>query len=700
MDSTLPPDYQTQIVPALRKIQKQFGYLTPEALRGFSLKSKIPLYQLQAVASFFPHFRLSPPSTVTVSVCRDMACHLAGSARILAELKKLHGEKVCVEGVSCLGRCDRPPAAFVSIHKSDDEMYYLGRSAAQIESIVKACLAGNPPKADHDADLPYSAVNWAIDPYLGKPSDYTSARRAAAMRSESLHGAADFLRSDCGWSPARAEQFRQTAERRIKVDSKADPDLYEAVLAWQTANRKKNEKFGAFEKFGNWADVLLTELDAKGNADLRGMGGAGIPATLKWRDVRDAVRTARVRAADDDSAYIVVNGDESEPATFKDRELLLRTPHLIIEGVILAGLITEAVKGFIYIRHEYHEQIHACEEEVKRAEDLGICGDQELALHRKFPIEVYTSPGGYICGEQSALIEAMSGRRGEPRQQPPKLETNGYQDLPTLVSNVETFAWAPLILHQEGNGAAYRAMGTNGWAGRRFFSVSGDVVRPGVYEVPMGLKLRELIFGKEYCQGMKGNKKLKAFAPSGPSGGFLPPKIPVKPASFKEDRLVKWQEFCKRSNIPDPATATHVDLLEMELELELFRLLSPTAGLGAGVVVYNEERDLVKQALNSMEFFRNESCGKCVPCRVGSQKMVALGTNLVKRQIDTARWKKDFLPLVKELDDVMDGSSICSLGRSVPVPMRTLISLFPAELERYTAAASQVKAAVSLEAEK
>ena len=152
-----------------------------------------------------------------------------------------------------------------------------------------------------------------------------------------------------------------------------------------------------------------------------------------------------------EGGYTVVNGDESEPGTFKDRELLLRTPHVVLEGVILAGLITEATEGFIFIRHEYEEQIEACRAEILRAEQLGLCGDNATVLGRSFPLSVFLSPGGYNCGEQSALIEAMSDRRGEPRNMPPKLETNGLYDLPTLVSNVETYSWAPYIILHGGN---------------------------------------------------------------------------------------------------------------------------------------------------------------------------------------------------------------------------------------------------------
>src|SRR5262249_47961495 len=193
-----------------------------------------------------------------------------------------------------------------------------------------------------------------------------------------------------------------------------------------------------------------------------------IPAAQKWRAVREPVRNPR-RREQDDRAFIFVNADESEPGTFKDRELLLRTPHLIVEAVILASLITEATQGFIYIRHEYGEQIEACRQEIRRAQELGLCGPNAFSLGRSLPISVFISPGGYICGEQSALIEAMSDHRGEPRNMPPKLETNGLLDRPTLVSNVETFAWVPYICLESGK--SYADQGVNQWQGRRIFSI-------------------------------------------------------------------------------------------------------------------------------------------------------------------------------------------------------------------------------------
>ncbi len=668
--------YEPVIVPALHRIQREHGCLPREALERLAKDLDLPLHRLQSVASFFPHFQLTAPREVTVRICRDMACRMAGSAEILRDLTAAAGGDVSVEGVSCLGRCDRAPAGCIAVHGGGHERYFLGRSIDQWQAIIEIAGAEVPPPADDDAGRKVDMTEWRIDPYAGGARDYGATKKAIAARDASLEAATQILRMRDRWGSGASDQFRVVATRQGRAPFALAQQTSDAVLDWQTESG-----WAKGPALGGWADPLLDELIA---GDLRGMGGAGIPAAQKWRDVRDAVREAR-RRGDDARAFIVVNGDESEPGTFKDRELLLRLPHLVVEGVILAGLITEATQGFIYIRHEYSEQIEACRAEIRRAEQLGLCGEKPSALGRPFPISVFASPGGYICGEQSALIEAMSDRRGEPRNMPPKLETNGLADLPTLVSNVETFAWTPFIVQH--GGKAYAAEGVNGWKGRRIFSVSGDVKRPGVYEVPMGLSLRGLICGEKYCQGIAGDRPLKAIAPSGPSGGFLPAKLTAKAGLPREHLKNKnWLALAGRQGLNPEAD--ELDVLDLELELNLFRAMSPTQALGAGIVVYAEGRDMAREALNSMEFFRNESCGKCVPCRLGSQKLVSLGTNLVQDQISADRWKQELLPVVGELGKAIELASICGLGRSVPVPLRTVINYFPGDIAAHLTGAA------------
>jgi NADH:ubiquinone oxidoreductase subunit F (NADH-binding) len=400
-------------------------------------------------------------------------------------------------------------------------------------------------------------------------------------------------------------------------------------------------------------------------ADLRGMGGAGVPAHQKWHDVRQAEGSEK---------YIICNADESEPGTFKDRELLLRTPHLVVEGVILAGLVTRATHGYVFIRHEYPEQARAIGDAIQEAEALGLCGSRAGPDGRPFPIDIFISPGGYICGEQSALVEAMEDRRAEPRNRPPQLETNGLYDKPTLVSNVETFAWAPGIALCGGDW--YAGQGQNSYKGKRFFSIAGDVERPGVYEVPIGIPLGDLI--ERHAGGMRDGLALKAVAPSGPSGGFLPAAISIDtlPRGF-ERRL---PESFKAATLP--SGAKHIDVRELWLDLTFFRGLGLM--LGAGLVVYGEGVNMVDQALNALEFFRNESCGKCVPCRIGSQKMVEVASNLTRSAYDETALKS-IVPLVRDLASTMTLTSICGLGMVAANPLISVLQYFPDDVAHYLA---------------
>lgn len=402
-----------------------------------------------------------------------------------------------------------------------------------------------------------------------------------------------------------------------------------------------------FIKTGD-ADGLLKKMEASG---LRGMGGAGFPTFRKW---------ATVRSTPGDAKYVVCNADESEPGTFKDRELLRRAPHLVIEGVVLAGLVTGATRGYIYIRHEYEEETDVLRDAIAHAEQLGICGPKILGSDISFPVEIFVSPGGYIQGEESALLEAMEDRRGEPRNKPPFPVTHGLFNKPTVINNVETLAWVPAIVLK--GGEWYRDQGTNGATGMRFVSISGDVNRPGVYEVPLGQTVQQLIF--DCAGGMRDDQKLKAIATSGPSGGFLPALLDVTklPEKFVKEKV--------------PTGATKFDITQLTLD---FNTLGMMGGmLGAAFVVYGDKADMVVNALNCLEFYRNESCGKCVPCRLGSQKLVDMTGDMLAHRFPT-----DQLPVISELAMTMGSTSICGLGQIAANPITSVMKWFPEELARY-----------------
>ncbi|HTV59649.1 MAG TPA: NAD(P)H-dependent oxidoreductase subunit E [Verrucomicrobiae bacterium] len=391
---------------------------------------------------------------------------------------------------------------------------------------------------------------------------------------------------------------------------------------------RNSQHYGAVRRLvdsRDWAGALQ-QLKESG---LRGMGGAGFPAESKWSIVRSQPGLEK---------FIVCNGDESEPGTIKDRFILTHLPFLVIEGMIVAGLITGARKGILYIRHEYEEQIDICRQEIRDCRHEGLIGAHVLGSELAFDLEVFVSPGGYICGEESALLEAIEDKRAEPRNKPPFPVAQGLWNKPTVINNVETFAHVPQILVR--GVEWYKAQGANGAAGFKFVGVSGDVARPGVYEVPMGLPISDLIFQK--AGGIRDGKRLKAFAPSGPSSGYLP-----------------------------------ASMVDVRLDFKSLQDAGSMLGSGA-VVVCAEGTCMLDMALNSTSFFRNESCGKCVPCRVGSQKMVEILTGWTQGRSSPADSE-----LVEELTRALMLTSICGLGQVVPVPIASVLKHFRPEVEAH-----------------
>ncbi|MFY9803445.1 MAG: NADH-ubiquinone oxidoreductase-F iron-sulfur binding region domain-containing protein [Candidatus Acidiferrales bacterium] len=535
----------------LRNIQRQFGYLPADQLKTLAKKIDVPLYHLHGVASFYPHFHLTPPPKADVRVCQDMSCHLRGAREFGAGLDEAcrqagHAEAK-VSGVSCLGRCNEAPAVAINEH------IYTGLSQNQITAIVGDVLMG---RALPEIAQSHRRADCASDPY-GESDQYQAVQRLVQSRD---------------WT-------------------------------------------GAFETLKS--------------SGLRGLGGAGFPTESKWQLVRQAASSEK---------FIVCNADESEPGTFKDRFILTHLPHLVIEGMIFAGVLTGAEHGIIYIRHEYEEQEKILHDEIRRCQHNGLLGPRVLGSEFAFNLEVFVSPGGYICGEETALLEAIEGKRAEPRNKPPFPVQQGLWNKPTVINNVETFANVPIILFHGVDW--YKSQGVNGAAGLKFIGVSGDVAHPGVYEVPMGTPVADLIF--KFGGGIKDGRKLKAFAPSGPSSGFLPASM-------------------------------------ADVHLDFKSLADAGSMLGSGaLVVCADDRCMLDMALNATQFFRNESCGKCVPCRVGSQKLVEMLTGWTEGTGSSAD-----LELIDELSATLRQTSICGLGQVVPAPIASVLKHFRGEVEAH-----------------
>jgi formate dehydrogenase beta subunit len=525
------------LIPALNAIQERAGWLSREELVALSRDVRRPLYEIEGLVSFYPHFRTDPPVKAELRVCHDLSCWLRGADERIAAVKERYGSDADVEVVegSCLGRCD----------------------------IAPACTVNEQP-------LPIEA----IENHLPERAGVTAPRSAGALAR---------------WpnDPYRAPEGRY------------------AVLR----------------------DVLAGRLDvaniiaALKDAGLRGMGGAGFPAGRKWELVAAQETTPK---------YVICNADESEPGTFKDREILATQPHLVLEGMLLGMLAVGAEEGWVFIRHEYGPEEQIIRDEIEHLRETGLVGPDAGGSGRRLSVEVFTSPGGYILGEESALIECMEGHRGEPRNKPPFPGTYGLHGMPTLMNSVETFAHVPVIAAR---GASWwNAQGRGDHAGLKFFAVSGHVERPGVYCVPMGTTARELL---DLAGGVAGGRRLGAIQPGGASSNFIGP-----------------------------------DQLDVELDFGTLQAAGSMLGSGA-MVVMAEGTDLLAAAVNVLRFFRDESCGKCVPCRVGSAKAHVILDGLLGAGGGPAEVDGD----VRDLAEVMRRTSICGLGQVALGPVMSVLRL-------------------------
>jgi NADH:ubiquinone oxidoreductase subunit F (NADH-binding)/NADH:ubiquinone oxidoreductase subunit E len=357
---------------------------------------------------------------------------------------------------------------------------------------------------------------------------------------------------------------------------------------------------------GNWEFVQ----DRIHQSGLRGLGGAGFPSGKKWGFVRAA----------DGPRYLAVNGDEGEPGTFKDRYYLERTPHLFLEGMLIAAWAVEADACFIYMRDEYPVALEILRTEIAKLEATGLITKGYIDLRR--------GAGAYICGEESAMIESIEGKRGLPRHRPPYVAQVGIFNRPTLVHNIETLYWVAKICRE--GPEILSSVEKNGRRGLRSFSVSGRVANPGVHLLPAGSTIIDII---QAAGGMADGHVFKAYQPGGPSSGILPAKLNDFPLDF--DTLQPHGSF-----------------------------------IGSAAVVVLSDQDRVRDAaLNMLRFFEDESCGQCTPCRTGCSKAVQL--------MQEDKWDQ---PLLVDLCDVMQDSSICGLGQAAPNPIRLTMKHFQSEI--------------------
>jgi formate dehydrogenase beta subunit len=536
------------LIPALTAIQDRVGWLPREELEALARDVHRPLYEIEGLISFYPHFKTAPPDRVELRTCHDLSCWLRGGDERIAALRERYGEAADVTVVEgpCLGRCDIAPACTVN-----EAPVSMDEAASAVAAARES--AGGPHANGHrvlPAKESREAGRWPNDPY-----------------------------------PAAADRY----------------GVLRAVLAGELD-----------------AGQIITELN---DAGLRGMGGAGFPAGRKWGLVAAEGATPK---------YVICNADESEPGTFKDREILATQPHLVLEGMLLGMLAVGAAEGWVFIRHEYGPEEAVVRRELDWLREVGLIGPDAAGSGQRLSVEVFTSPGGYILGEESALIECMEGHRGEPRNKPPFPGTYGLHGKPTLMNSVETFAHVPIIARRGADW--WNQQGKGEHAGLKFFAVSGHVEHPGVYCVPMGTTARELL---QLAGGVSGGRPLAAIQPGGASSNFLGP-----------------------------------DQLDVELDFGTVRDAGSMLGSGA-LVVIAAGTDLLAAAVNVLRFFRDESCGKCVPCRVGSSKAHVMLSGVLAGGGGPAEVTEQ----IGQLEEVMRRTSICGLGQVALGPVASVLRL-------------------------
>ena len=386
--------------------------------------------------------------------------------------------------------------------------------------------------------------------------------------------------------------------------------------------------YSAFEKalFAMTPEAICKEISDSG---LRGRGGGGFPAGRKWESVRRNVS---------DVKYVVCNGDEGDPGAFMDRSIMEGNPHSILEGMMIAGVATGATEGYIYVRAEYPLAVKRLQTAIEKATEVGLLGDDIMGSGFCFHMHINRGAGAFVCGEGSALTASIEGKRGMPRVKPPRTVDQGLWGKPTVLNNVETFANVPGIIRQ---GAGwYRGIGTEGSSGTKTFALTGNVVNTGLVEVPMGTTLREVIF--DIGGGIPDGKKFKAVQIGGPSGGCL--------------------------------TEEHLDV---PMDFDSLKKLGAIIGSG-GLVVMDEDTCMVEVARFFMNFTRNESCGKCTPCREGTKRMLETLERIIANE-----GSMEDLELLEALSDTITDTALCGLGQTACKPVMSTLKNFRQDYLRH-----------------
>jgi NADH-quinone oxidoreductase subunit F len=589
--ATRYPDKLAAAIPALYVAQDDLGYVSLDAMQQLADALGIPQSHVYGVATFYTMFRKSPVGRFHIEVCTNLCCALKGGAKIFERLQTrlgLQQGEVSKDGgwslaeAECLGSCATGPCLQIN-HGEYDELL----DDASLDEVIEACKA--------DRILPW-----------GQPEP-------AAFRTKPDHCRYSFE----GYS---SEKFPNFLLRGAGNLDNWRLSVYEG----------EHEGYQALRKAIRMQPKdVVQELKASG---LRGRGGAGFPTGLKWSFMpQDTPENKHVR-------YLVANADEGEPGTFKDRAILECNPHQLIEGMLIAAWAMQCCKGFIYFRGEFGWLRRKMDAAIQEAREAGYLGAGILGSSLCFDLDTFRGAGAYVCGEETALLNSLEGRRGEPRPKPPFPAAKGAFGRPTTVNNVETLASVPAALRI--GGQAYSAIGVEKNAGTRLFGLSGQIKNPGLYELPMGTPLRYLV--ETIGGGTPSGLPIKAIIPGGISAPVLTP-----------------------------------DQMDTQMDFDSMQKMGSMAGSG-GVIVMDESTCMVQAALRAMRFYAHESCGQCTPCREGIRWAVMILT-----RIEQGHGRKGDIELLESIASRINTHTLCPLGDAACGPLESMVRKFRREFEEH-----------------
>ena len=653
-------DDSTSLIMILQQAQAIYGYLPQEVIYHVAERTGNSPAKVMGVATFYSYFRLKPMGIYQIMLCDGTACHVNGSDRIRAAITQelgIHNGETTEDGmftlneVACLGCCSLAPVMMINGdtygNLTPEKTINILRQLRQRESgegirilvgqgscgvsagagRVAKVLAGHMTATDSFTVETTGCIGMCyLEPIVDIYEGEKLLHRLVKVTETDALGIVEAVRKK-DFSKLEAMFISDDDARFLKKQKRVALRHCGVVDPTSIDDYIKNDGYKAIDKALHMTpEEVIEEVKVSG---LAGRGGAGFPTWFKWNAARNA---------EGEHKHLICNADEGDPGAFMDRAVIESDPHSLIEGMLIGAYAIGASDMYVYIRAEYPLAVERLGNAIEQARSRGLLGENILGSGFSCDLNIKIGAGAFVCGEETALIESMEGKRGMPRLKPPFPAQSGYLNEPSNINNVETFANVAWIINN--GGAAFAAMGTENSKGTKVFALTGKVQRGGLVEVPMGNSLRDVIF--DIAGGIKDGRSYKAVQMGGPSGGCIP-----------------------------------ADLVDPPIDYKALSATGAIMGSG-GMVVMDDSTCMVNIARFFLDFTARESCGKCVPCRIGTTRMM----EILNRICDGQGQEGDIEMLEQLCVSIKDGS-LCGLGQTAPNPVLTTIRYFRDEYEAH-----------------